>query len=494
MTLVQLEAICYLANIRVIVWDPLGNELYRAGSSGRVCHLGYHKQHYVVVRRPGKLLQLMQLLSRSCGRSLCLRGGSPTRRATRRSSREGSQLRLRSRSPPTARDWHMSKASQVKAIDELDFTIEKTWLVMRKWGVGTQYAGWDVFCTACSRWADGMHRRSRRHGERILNAGPREVDHQHDPADVPLREAVASTQRLAPMTSSPVNATVSLVSRAEREASQPTRMRGTRSQSPPLGWVPARRDPDLHPMDALVAASLAAVPGCDLATEKSWLFYKSFEADGIHKRQLFCSLCNHWASKTHRLSPGHSEKVNRHGDRNLYMRVKAEPHQPRDQKGSWPSSSGVAPVRGGQRGGNAQAQSHCTSYLHLSSASWSSLPLGGSWTYWAMPWSITSCYVMAMVKMGITDKYVVSLLPCYGGMRGGGLQPLKSSTCPCSMGCPRSMDLMTSSTSSLQARSMASSPRMAMNLATIMPMSSSAERCPISLSCRTLRPLRLFKP
>ena len=151
----------------------------------------------------------------------------------------------------------------------------KYWLVMRKWGVGTPYAGWDVFCTACSRWADGMHRRPRRHGQRINQAGPREVDNPHDPADVPLREAAASSQRVQPMTSSPAHATISLVSRAEREASRPTRMRRTSSQSPPRGWAPARRDPDLQPMDALVAASLAAVPTCDLATEKSWLFKKS---------------------------------------------------------------------------------------------------------------------------------------------------------------------------------------------------------------------------
>ena len=117
----------------------------------------------------------------------------------------------------------------------------------------------------------------------------------------------------------------SLSCRAEREAPVGPGRRNLPSESPPQGSAPARRDPDLRPMGALLAASLAEVPGCDLAVEKTWLYEKQYEVDNVKKQDLFCSLCNRWSTRRHRLSKGHVEKINHYGDRNLYMRAKREP-------------------------------------------------------------------------------------------------------------------------------------------------------------------------
>ena len=83
----------------------------------------------------------------------------------------------------------------------------------------------------------------------------------------------------------------------------------------------------MHPMDALTAVSLAEVPGCELSTEKTWLYQKAFEVDGAVNKELFCSLCNRWATRRHRLSKAHVDRVCEYGDRSVYMRVKAEPRQ-----------------------------------------------------------------------------------------------------------------------------------------------------------------------
>ena len=148
--------VSHLIGVKVVVWDHLGNEIYNIGDRGRVYHLGYRKRHYVVVKPPSWWTWSRRQLLAATGQMLDSRGGSPTRRTARAHTGHDDRLKLRSRSPPTARDWHLSKAAEVKAIEELDFAVEKTWLVMRKWGVGTLHAGWDVYYTACSRWADGI--------------------------------------------------------------------------------------------------------------------------------------------------------------------------------------------------------------------------------------------------------------------------------------------------------------------------------------------------
>ena len=213
------------------------------------------------------------------------------------------------------------------------FAIEKTWLAKRKWGVNTPMLDGDAFCTACNRWADGIRRRSRRHCKKIQYAGPRECDNPHDPADVPLQEALAATRyRAHDPTKHTGGAAVSLLSRAEWEAPPTPRRRSLVNESPPPGWAPARRDPDLTPVGALLAASLSEVPECDLAIEKAWLFEKQYKVDNV---------------KNHRLSRGHVERINLHGDRNLYIRVKMEPKQHRSpRRDARPS---LCPLPGGSR-------------------------------------------------------------------------------------------------------------------------------------------------
>ena len=272
-----------------------------------------------------------------------------------------------------------------------------------------------MFCAACSRWADGMRRTSRRHCERINNAGPRECDFPHDPADVPLREAVATIQRRPLDSPELATATVSLVSRAEREAPRPTRRRRARSESPPPGWAPECRDPDLHPMDALLAASHAEVPGCDLVMEKTWLVQKSFKVDGIYKKELLCSLCNCCGTKRHRLSQGHVDRIASYGDHNTYMRVKAEPRQLLLKVSS--SSSAADPVCGGRDGCIPQCQCFCRVLVPKPLAPHSSIGLCGLWSGWPRPMSaVMSCGEALMSRSGNFGSQFENFLslPCQG--------------------------------------------------------------------------------